>query len=103
MLPTINRSFDISTTASSDASTAAAINTMFECDICCGVHFSEDIATVDGCAHSFCFDALLGLGGLQIPNIAHALSLSQSCVRYYYPSNEIPSEAKSQDSSEEFQ
>ena len=83
MLPTttINRSSDISTTAISDAITAAAINIMFECDICCGVHFSEDIATVDGCAHSFCFDALLGLGGLQIPNIAHALSVAELCQR----------------------
>ena len=83
MLPTttINRSSDISTTAISDATTAAAINIMFECDICCGVHFSEDIATVDGCAHShsFCFDALRGLGGLQIPNIAHALSVAELC------------------------
>ena len=81
MLPTINRSSDISTTAISDATTAAAINVMFECDICCGVHFSEDIATVDGCAHShsFCFDALRGLGGLQIPNIAHALSVAELC------------------------
>ena len=43
------------------------------------------------------------LGGLQITNIAHALSGVESCVRYYYPSNEIPNEAKSQDSSEEFQ
>ncbi len=51
------RSSGISTAAMSNVTNAAAA-IMFECDICFGVHFCEDMATVDGCAHSFCFDCI---------------------------------------------
>ena len=41
------RSSGISTAAISDGTNAAAA-IMFECDICFGVHFREDMATVGG-------------------------------------------------------
>ena len=70
------RSSGVSTAAMSDVTNAAAA-IMFECDVCFGVHFCEDMATVDGWPTPSVLIALRG--GLQITNIAHALSVAELC------------------------
>mmetsp|Transcript_2591 Transcript_2591/g.3875 ORF Transcript_2591/g.3875 Transcript_2591/m.3875 type:complete len:84 (-) Transcript_2591:367-618(-) len=37
--------------------TNAAVNT-FQCDICNEEHNSENVATLSGCTHYFCFDCI---------------------------------------------